>query len=305
MSEVWEVDRDGTDYPPGLLDLRERERPRLYGVGDREALLRLIEEPAVTIVGARRASAYGLRVAEELARDLALARVTVVSGMALGIDSAAHRGALTGGGTTVAVLAGGPDRASPPSNRELYGRILASGAVVSEHPPGSRVEPRHFAERNRIMAALGDVVVIVEAAQPSGSMITARVASELDRELGAVPGPIGVRVAEGCNDLIKECAHLIRGSEDVLDLLFGVGADAVGAPRRARTPRRGPDLEPALAAVLDLVTAGASTVDRVAAEADIEARDAAVALARLELLRYVRADELGGYAVTGLRPRPE
>jgi DNA processing protein len=301
MSAVWEVDGGESGYPAGLLDLGERDRPRLYGVGEREALSWVSDEPAVTIVGARRASEYGLRVAEELARDLAAARITVVSGMAFGIDSAAHRGALAAGGRTVAVLAGGPDRASPSGNRELYRRIVADGAAISERPPGSRVEPRHFAERNRIMAALGKVVVIVEAAQPSGSMITARVASGLHRELGAVPGQIGVRVAEGCNDLIKECAHLIRGADDVLDLLFGVGADAAGAPREARAARRGPELEAELAAALDLVKAGASTVDRVAAAGDLDARDAAIALARLELLGYLRADAHGAYAVTDLR----
>jgi DNA processing protein len=302
MSKVWEAAREAPDYPPGLLDLREREQPCLYGVGDRSALARLASEPVVTIVGARRASAYGLRVAEELARELAVAGVIVVSGMALGIDSAAHRGALAGGGATVAVLAGGPDRAAPASNAGLYRQIVAGGAVVSEREPGSRVEPRHFAERNRIMAALGQVVVIVEAAQPSGSMITADVALKLDRDVGAVPGQIGVRVAEGTNDLIKECAHLVRGAGDVLDLLFGVGADAAGKPRGAPAPRRGPALEPELVAVLDLVTAGAAGVDGVAGAGGLDVRDAAVALARLELLGYVHVGALGGYAATGLLP---
>jgi DNA processing protein len=301
MTGVWEAGREAPDYPAGLLDLNERKQPRLYGVGDRTVLTRLGEEPVVTIVGSRRASSYGLRVAGELARDLATAGVIVVSGMALGIDSAAHRGALAAGGTTVAVLAGGPDRASPWSNRELYGRIASSGAVLSERAPGSPIEARHFAERNRIMAALGQMAVIVEAAQPSGSMITADVAFKLDRHVGAVPGQIGVRVAEGTNDLIKEFAHLIRGAGDVLDLLFGVGADASGKPRGAPKPRHGPPLEPELAAVLDAVQAGAGTIDGLVAVTGLDARAAAVALARLELLGYLCADVLGGYAVTGLR----
>ena len=232
MSRVWEVGRDAPDYPPALLNLRRCDQPRLHGVGDRGVLAGLRGEPVVTIVGARRASSYGLRIAEALAHDLALAGVTVVSGMALGIDSAAHRGALAGGGTTVAVLPGGPDRAAPPSNDELYRRIAATGAVISEHQPGTRIEPFHFAHRNRIMAALAPVVVIVEAAQPSGSLVTVERALELGRTVAAVPGQVGVRVAEGTNALLKDGAPLVRDARDVLDLLFGVGGDAA----RLRTP---------------------------------------------------------------------
>jgi DNA processing protein len=294
----WRIERGSPGYPAGLLDLDLRERPRLHGVGDRGLLGRLQDEPAVTIVGARRASSYGLRVAETLARDLATARVPVVSGMALGIDSAAHRGALAGGGSTIAVLAGGPDRASPPSNFELHRRIAVSGSVVSEHPPGSRVEPRHFAQRNRIMAALGQVVVIVEAAQPSGSLITADVALKLGRTVGAVPGQLGVRVAEGTNDLLHEGAHLIRDARDVLDLLFGVGASG---DLPAGDPRPGPALEREPRELLELVRSGAATVDRLAVESGLGSRQVAIALARLELLGYVSTDALGAYSVTGLR----
>jgi DNA processing protein len=218
--------------------------------------------------------------------------------MALGIDSAAHRGALAGGGSTIAVLAGGPDRASPPSNFELHRRIAVSGSVVSEHPPGSRVEPRHFAQRNRIMAALGQVVVIVEAAQPSGSLITADVALKLGRTVGAVPGQLGVRVAEGTNDLLHEGAHLIRDARDVLDLLFGVGASG---DLPAGDPRPGPALEREPRELLELVRSGAATVDRLAVESGLGSRQVAIALARLELLGYVSTDALGAYSVTGLR----
>ncbi len=300
MSAVWEVARDAPDYPPGLLNLRRGDQPRLHGVGDREAVVRLRDEPAVTIVGARRASSYGLRVAESLAHDLAIAGVTVISGMALGIDSAAHRGALAGGGTTIAVLAGGPDRASPPSNHELHRRIAGSGALISEHPPATRIEPFHFAHRNRIMAALAEVVVIVEAAQPSGSLITVERALEIGRTVGAVPGQLGVRVAEGTNDLLKEGAALIRDARDVLDLLYGVGGKP-GELREVPDARPGPPLDGEVALVLELVEAGAATVDRLAGESGFDSRRVAIALARLERFGYVRADELGGYAVTGLR----
>jgi DNA processing protein len=300
MSEVWEVRRDAPEYPPALLNLRRCDQPKLHGVGELGVLARLRDEPVATIVGARRASSYGLRVAEALAHDLALAGVTVVSGMALGIDSAAHRGALAGGGTTVAVLPGGPDRAAPPSNEELHRRIVGSGAVISEHPPGTRIEPFHFAHRNRIMAALGQVVVIVEAAQPSGTLVTVERALELGRTVAAVPGQVGVRVAEGTNDLLKDGAPLVRDARDVLDLLFGVGGSP-GELTEVPPPRPGARLDDEPAAILDLIGAGAATVDRLTADSGLDSRRVAIALARLERLGYVRADELGGYAVTGLR----
>jgi len=301
VTTVWGVERDSPAYPPALLHLRRGDQPKLYGIGDRDVLVRLRGEPTVTIVGARRASSYGLRVAESLAHDLASAGVTVVSGMALGIDSAAHRGALAGGGTTVAVLAGGPDRASPPSNHELHRRIAESGAVISEHPPRTRIEPFHFAHRNRIMAALAQVIVIVEAAQPSGSLITVDRALELGRTVAAVPGQVGVRVAEGTNDLIRDGATLVRDGRDVLDLLYGVGVPP-GELTETPAPRAGAELDAEAAAVLELVAAGSATLDGVVAASGLDARGAAVALARLERLGYVRAAELAGYAVTGLRP---
>jgi DNA processing protein len=302
-SPLWVIQRADPDYPGCLTDLDPPERPVLHVAGSRSAIGALDTEAVVTIVGARRASGYGLRVAERLGRDLALAGVTVVSGMARGIDSAAHRGALLGGGRTVAVLANGPDVVYPPMNQDLYGRILDSGAVISEHPPGTRARRHHFPARNRIMAALGRVVVIVEGAQPSGSLITADVAAKLGRTVGAVPGQLGVRVAEGTNDLIKDGAHLIRDARDVLDLLFGVGVAPVRTRlERAPLPRPGPAMEGPLRAVLDLVGSGAATVDRVAADGGLAPRDAAVALARLERLGYVVADALGAYSLTGLKP---
>jgi DNA processing protein len=298
---TWTLECGSDAYPAALGDLDAPERPLLHGAGRRAAVEQLGRGDAVTIVGARQASGYGLRVAERLAHDLAVARVPVVSGMARGIDAAAHRGALSGGGLTIAVLANGPDVVYPAVNRPLYERIVEGGAVISEHPPGTRPRKQDFPARNRIMAALGQVVVIVEAAQPSGTLITADLAAKLGRTVGAVPGQLGIRVAEGANDLIKEGAHLIRDARDVLDLLFGVGADAPpGELRRAPGPRPGPALEPPLCAVLELVAAGASTVDRVAGDGGLPAREAAVSLARLELLGFVRADPLGAYAVTGL-----
>jgi DNA processing protein len=293
--ETWDYRAGDAGYPACLADL-DGDLPRLYGAGRRGALGDLDHDATVTIVGARRASAYGLRVAESLARDLALAGLTVVSGMARGIDAAAHRGALRGGGTTIAVLANGPDIVYPALHRRLYDEILATGAVVSEYAPGTVARKQYFPARNRLMAALGKLVVIIEAAQPSGSLITADLAIDLGRSVGAVPGQVDARVAEGSNQLLREGAHVIRDARDVLDAMVGAGA--------SRRERQGPALEPALRDVLDLVESGAATVDRIATGAGLEAGETAVALARLELLGYVTAGPLGGFARASLAAPP-
>ncbi len=290
--EIWSLAPGDDGYPACLADLAEQPSPTLYGVGGRSVMATLDHAAAITIVGSRRASAYGLRAAETLARDLATAGVTIISGMALGIDAAAHRGALAGGGRTIAVLANGPDVVYPARHRPLYERIVSSGAIVSEHPAGVRPRKHFFTQRNRIMAALGRVVIIAEAAQPSGSLITAEAANDLGRTVGAVPGQVGARNAAGANGLIKDGAQLIRHAQDVLDLLFGVGHPGRGAPKVA--------LEPPLGDVLELVRSGASTLDRLAHEGGLASQEAAAALSRLELLGFVACDPFGSYTPTGI-----
>jgi DNA processing protein len=291
---TWTVGRGEPGYPSALLDLGAEAPDRLFGCGNRGAVSGLELDHTVTIVGSRRASSYGRRVAEDLGRLLAGAGLVVVSGMARGIDAAAHRGALAGGGITLAVLGGGADVVYPTSERRLYRDILSSGAVVSEAPPGRRPEAWSFPKRNRIMAALGAITVVVEAAQPSGSLITARQALGLHREVGAIPGPVTSRVSEGTNDLIADGAALIRGAQDVLDRLLGVGIEGIR--------RCGPPLEPELARAAEAVELGGSTGDAVAAASGLAAGDAAVALARLELLGYVETDAAGRYMRTALVP---
>lgn len=290
MSEVWRC-RPGDEGYPGCFSELEGEFPQLYGFGERRALTELDHDRTVTIVGARRASAYGLRVAEQLAFDLTVAGVTVVSGMALGIDAAAHRGAVRAGGPTITVLGNGPDVAYPAIHRRLHEQICASGAAISEYPPGSRARKHQFRERNRLMAALAKVVVIVEGALPSGSLITARVALDLGRTVGAVPGHVDARVAQGTNQLLRDGAAVIRDYRDVLDGLGEVGMEGFGPVR--------PALEPLLAEILDLVEGGTGTVDEISIACGIEAGEAAVALARLELLGYVGAGPLGGFERRG------
>jgi DNA processing protein len=291
-TDVWELRRGGEGFPRALEALEERAPARLYGRGNPDAVAWLEPGHAVTIVGARRASPYGREVAETLGRLLGAAGLTVVSGMARGIDAAAHRGALDGDAITVAVLGSGPDVIYPASERRLYGRILERGAVISEHPPGTKPGPGSFPERNRIMAALAEITVVVEAAERSGSRITAREAEGCNRTVGAVPGPVTSWLSAGSNQLLKDGAQMIRDAQDVLDLLLGVGATDVR--------NTGATLDPELAALLELVEAGNHQCDALAAESGASPAQLAVALARLELLGYVRADAAGRYARTAL-----
>jgi DNA processing protein len=219
----------GGHYPSALRLLPDRPAV-LHSAGDRLGLQLLLEAPRVAIVGARRASAYGLEVARSLGRGLSAAGVTVISGLALGVDSAAHAGALEAEGRTIAVLGAGADRADPPSRRALYARIVASGSVVSEFPPGMRARRWTFPARNRLIAGLAEVVVVIEAGVRSGSLITAAFAGDLGRDVGAVPGRITAPLAAGPNALIAEGAQVVRGAEDVLDLLHGVGERPVVDP---------------------------------------------------------------------------
>ena len=304
-TETWAIVRGEVGWPGGLADLdglveagtaraSTGAPARLYGCGAKALVSDLDPEGAVTIVGARRATREGAACAEQLASALAAAGLVIVSGMAFGIDSAAHRGALAAGGATIAVLAGGPDIPYPPSARELHRRILESGgATVAEAPPGHRPERWAFPARNRIMAALSAITLVVEATEPSGTRITADRAIELGREVGAVPGPVSSPLKAGPHALIRDGAFLVRGAQDVLDVALGVGA--------AEARRIGTALEPALSQTLALVGAAGAGSETVAARSDLEAGAVAVALARLELLGYLRFDS-GRFVRTGLEP---
>jgi DNA processing protein len=180
---------------------------------------------AVAIVGTRGASAYGLRVARDLSAALARAGVVVVSGLARGIDGAAHAGSLSGGGPTVAVLGCGADVTYPPEHAGLADEIAAAGAIVSEHPPGTPPHPGHFPRRNRIVAALSKATVVVEAGLASGALVTARLASEAGRDVLAVPGPIDRENHRGCHRLLRDGATLCEGVDDVLRVIGAAGPD--------------------------------------------------------------------------------
>jgi DNA processing protein len=195
-------------YPPFLAQLPDAP-PALAVLGD----AKLLSAQGIGIVGARNASANGMRFAESLASDLA-ARLVIVSGLARGIDAAAHVGAMRTG-KTIAVIAGGLDVPYPPENEKLQAQIAEAGAVIAEAPLGTAPQGRHFPKRNRIIAGLVLGLVVIEAAQRSGSLLTARLANEAGRELFGVPGsPLDPR-SKGANDLIRQGAHLTETAEDV------------------------------------------------------------------------------------------
>jgi DNA processing protein len=207
-----------------IIVLRDNAYPkRLKDIYDPPALLyvrgelRREDELAVAIVGSRKTSPYGRWFTEKIGQDLARHGVTIVSGMARGIDSVAHKGALQGGGRTIAVLGCGIDVIYPSENRELFHQIIEHGAVLSEFPMESPPEGGHFPRRNRIISGLSMGVVIVQASAESGSLITAGYALEQGREVFAVPGNVGAEGSRGTNQLIKEGAKLVESSEDILE----------------------------------------------------------------------------------------
>lgn len=294
------------DYPP-LLALLSDAPPVISVLGDP----RHLAVRAVALVGGRNASANGQMVAERLAEDLARAGLVVVSGLARGIDTAAHRGALRGG-VTVGVVAGGIDIAYPPENEALQHEIAESGALISEAPLGTAPAARHFPRRNRLIAGLALGVVVVEAAPRSGSLITARLAQETGREIFAVPGsPLDPR-ARGSNDLIRQGGHLTEAAEDVLanlpdhPLRQGIARSPMFAhgptpgmaepPPAWIEPAESPAvMERARAAVLALISPAPTPVDEIIRRCQFSA--AAVAAALLELELAGRTETLPGNRV--------
>src|SRR4051794_89409 len=288
LADCWACCRHGELYPAHLRDAADAPWA-LIGRGDAGLLDGLEPFQAVTIVGARRATSYGREVARELGRELAAAGMIVVSGLAFGIDGCAHRGAIDAG-RTIAVLGCGPDVAYPASHRTLWRRICETGLVISELPPGATPWRWTFPARNRIMAALAGMTVVVEAAARSGSLITMDLAADLGRDLGAVPGPVTSRASAGPNGLLAAGAHVIRDAQDILDAMLG--------PGRTQIERAAPTLEPDLEAALAAVEAGNSTCDEVATATGLTGPAAATALSRLELLGYLTCSNLGIYMRT-------
>jgi len=281
--------RHSPAYPPLLLHLDDPPAV-LFGVGREDALDALREEPAVAIVGTRNPSPYGTEVALALGRGLGAAGLPVVSGLALGIDGTAHHGCLAGGGLPVAVLACGPGVIYPRRHRWLYERVREAGVILSELPPGTEPFRWSFPARNRIMAGLSRMTVVVEATDPSGSLITSDFAKDLGRSVAAVPGRVTSGAARGTNGLLRDGAIPITGAEDVLDELFGVGVRKV-PPAEAAPPE--PEDR-----VLRRVLAAAErheSVAAIAAAARLGPAEARAALGRLEAEGYLVRRDLGGW----------
>jgi DNA processing protein len=283
------VCRHDDGYPRRLLHAADAPAV-LHVAGEPQRLTALADDeaPAVAVVGARRAGHDALEVARGLGRGLAAAGVTVVSGMALGVDSAAHAGALDVGGPTLTVLASGADVPYPPSKRGLYRELVRSQAVVSEMPPGFRPFRWCFPARNRTIAGLAWLTIVVEAAERSGSLITAELAQELGRAVGAVPGSVLAPRAAGSNALLRDGALVIRHAQDALDEALGIG---VATALSGRDPR---ELPASLRALLCRVADGEDTVSALAAT-PAEAQHAMADLAELELLGFVRRGPGGCY----------
>lgn len=265
------------DYPPLLAEL-ENAPPALILRGRPELLAR----PAVAIVGARNASAAACRFARQIALGLGEAGVTLVSGLARGIDTAAHVGSLGSG--TVGVIASGIDIAFPPENRELQERVAREGLLLAEQPPGTEPLARFFPARNRIIAGLALGTVVVEAAPRSGSLITARIAAEAGREVMAVPGsPLDPR-AQGCNLLIREGATLVQGVDDILEMIRPIDPRAVRAPGRRFEGPIAPDASDAeRAAIADLLGPAAVPIDEIIRQSGMPPALVQTVLLELEL----------------------
>lgn len=266
------------DWPAPLRDLPDPP-PFLFALGTPAAA----REPAVAIVGTRGASSYGERITRELAGAFARAGVAVVSGMARGIDACAHRAALEHAGRTVAVLGTGIDVAYPAAHRELHAEIARRGLVLSEELPGDRANGGSFPRRNRIIAALAQATIVVEAPARSGALITASHALELGRIVAAVPGPVDSALSTGTNELLRDGAHVIASAADALALV-GATPPVRSLPALAT---------PAERAVWKALECGPAELDLLAARAGLPARECMAAVTALELVGVVECGLTG------------
>lgn len=269
---------DQPDYPALLAQL-DSAPPIITYRGDAT----LAARPCVAMVGARNASAAAIKLAREFANALAQAGFTVVSGLARGIDGAAHQGALPG---TIGVIASGIDIAYPPQHQDLQDRIAREALLLAEQPPGTEPKGSHFPSRNRIIAGMAAGTLVVEAAPKSGSLITARLAGEAGREVMAIPGsPLDAR-SQGCNQLIREGAVLVQSPDDVIELLSGFD----GTPRssfREEAPAFDYDVDELAAAepadIASLLTTAPIAVDELIRQAGAGAASVQMALLELEI----------------------
>jgi DNA processing protein len=284
------------DYPP-LLRESDSAPPLLFVRGSSG----LLSEPQLAIVGSRNPTPGGRKIAHEFAAYLAGCGLVIDSGLALGIDAAAHRGALARGAPTVAVLGTGPDRIYPARHFDLAHEIAACGALVSEFPPGTTAVPKNFPRRNRIIAGLSVGTVVVEAAIRSGSLITARLAAAQGREVFAVPGSIHSPLAKGCHALIREGAKLVEDAGGVLEELGSLVAGLYGqpVPGPADSPLPAPELDPEYLRLLEQMGHDPVSVDELVAATQLTAEEVSSMLLIMELQGRVAALAGGRYVRKG------
>jgi DNA processing protein len=264
----------------------------LHVAGGYRRLAELLADGSVAIVGTRRPTGYGSEVALGLSRELSASGMTILSGMAVGIDSQAHRGAVLASGRTIAVLPGDAAQPYPRSNRALYRQILREGVAVGELGVGVAVRRWSLLARNRLVAALADLTVVVQGASRSGSLRTAGLAVAYGRPVGAVPGSVLVRQSEGPHGLLRGGALLIRSAQDALDAVCGVGVRQAQAPAAAL-------LRPEQQVLLEAIRAGAETPAEIAQlGGPADAAGALAALAELELIGCIRRVAGGRYVAT-------
>jgi DNA processing protein len=277
VTEIRRIARRDPAFPSLLSAIHDPPR-ELFLRGSADSAL--LSEPAVAVVGARACSSYGRSVARSLARDAAAAGLVVVSGMARGIDGEAHRGAIDGGGRTVAVLGCGIDRDYPRIHAGLASQIAVSGGlIVAEYPPGVAPAPWRFPARNRIVAGLALATVVVEARERSGALITADLALEEGREVLAVPGEITSALSRGTNALLRLGATPVTCADDVLE---AIGIEPASKPEDEPPPG-------APRSVLAAIDGGAQTADDIVRATGLAADAVAAALTELELAALVRA----------------
>jgi DNA processing protein len=277
MSEIRRLRSKEPGYPALLAAIHDPP-PAIFLRGEAEPAV--LAGPCVAVVGARSCSAYGRSVARMLGRELAGAGLVVVSGMARGVDGEAHRGALEAAGVTVAVLGCGVDRDYPAAHAELARRITERGLVISEYEPGIEPAPWRFPARNRIIAGLSEAVVVVEARERSGALITADFALEEGRDVFSVPGEITSALSAGTNALLRLGATPATSAGDILEL-FGV------APAEPDTASLGPTAQ----SLLERLRDGALTGDELVRASGIDPAEASAALLELELARRVALED--------------
>lgn len=284
------IDISAADYPSALKEIYDPPC-LLFASGDASLLKK--PQNRVAIVGSRKASAYGLKQAGRIAGDICGHDIAVVSGLALGIDAAAHEGTLAAGGVTIAVLGTGPDQVYPRRHWRLAERIRQSGLLISEFPPGIPAFPANFPSRNRIVTGLSRATVVVEAATGSGSLISARLALSEGRDVMAVPGLVTNRQARGCHRLIRDGATLVESGADVLKEL-GIDGEL--------TLQLGGGLEAGQLALLDVLSQGPQSIDMLMAAVPLTVEELTVNLVSLEVQGLI-VSEAGAFQlarVTGI-----